>query len=151
VVHVVQDPVARAPQPPAAPGDSLHGSKTILLAEDEEGLRKLTRRLLEDNGYTVLEAGLPETAIEIAYRHAGAIHMLLTDMVLPGMTGRDLASKLAVVRPEMKALFMSGYTGFTPAGLADSEIALLIKPFTRETLLRKMQEALESEVSVEVR
>jgi len=147
----VARPVARAPQPPAAPGDSLHGSKTILLAEDEEGLRKLTRRLLEDNGYTVLEAGLPETAIEIAYRHAGAIHMLLTDMVLPGMTGRDLASKLAVVRPEMKALFMSGYTGFTPAGLADSEIALLIKPFTRETLLRKMQEALESEVSVEVR
>ena len=142
---------ARVPQPSAAPADSLRGSETILLVEDEEALRGLTRTLLEDSGYTVLEAALPEAATEIALRHGGHIHALLTDMVMPGMTGRDLAMKLAPIRPEMKVVYMSGYTGFTHAGLADSEIALLVKPFTRETLLRKMHEALSSEINVEVR
>jgi two-component SAPR family response regulator len=72
-------------------------------------------------------------------------------MVMPGMTGRDLATRLASIRQEMKVVYMSGYTGFTHAGLADSEIALLVKPFTRETLLRKMREALESEMRVEAK
>jgi two-component system cell cycle sensor histidine kinase/response regulator CckA len=139
-------------QPPsAAPTESLRGSETILLVEDEEALRGLTRSLLEDSGYTVLEAELPEAAIEIGLRHGGPIHLLLTDMVMPGMTGRDLATKLVPIRPEMKVVYMSGYTGFTHAGLADSEIALLVKPFTRETLLRKMREALESEMRVEAK
>ncbi len=145
------NPSARPPQPVATPSESLRGSRTILLVEDEESLRRQTRRLLEDNGYTVLEADLPETAMKIAQQYGAVIHILLTDMVMPGMTGRDLAKKLAAIRPEMKAVFMSGYTGFTHAGLADSEIALLIKPFTKEMLLRKMQEALEAEMRVEVK
>jgi CheY-like chemotaxis protein len=122
-----------------------------LLVEDEEALRGLTRSLLEDSGYTVLEAGLPEAAIEIALRHAGPIHLLLSDMVMPGMTGRDLAAALAPIRPETKVVYMSGYTGFTHSGLADSEITLLAKPFTRETLLRKLRGTLDSEIKVEVR
>jgi len=143
--------MARVQQPPAAPADSFHGSETILLVEDEEALRGLTRTLLEASGYTVLEAELPEAAAEIALRHNGQIHALLTDMVMPGMTGKDLAAKLAPLRPEMKVVYMSGYTSFTHAGLADTEIALLVKPFTRETLLRKLRETLESEMKVEAR
>ena len=142
---------ARVQQPPAAPAESLRGSETILLVEDEEALRELARSLLEDSGYTVLEAELPEAATEIALRHDGQIHALLTDMVMPGMTGKDLAAKLAPLRPEMKVVYMSGYTSFTHAGLADSEIALLVKPFTRDTLLRKLRETLESEMKVETR
>jgi len=142
---------ARVQQPPAVPADSLRGSETILLVEDEEALRGLTRTLLEASGYTVLEAELPEAAAEIALRHNGPIHALLTDMVMPGMTGKDLAAKLAPMRPEMKVVYMSGYTSFTHAGLADTEIALLVKPFTREMLLRKVRETLESEMKVEAR
>jgi two-component system cell cycle sensor histidine kinase/response regulator CckA len=142
---------ARVQQPPPAPAESLRGSETILLVEDEEALRGLARSLLEDSGYTVLEAELPEAAIETALQHGGKIHVLLTDLVMPGMTGKDLAAKLAPARPEMKVIFMSGYTSFTHAGLADSEIALLAKPFTREKLLRKLRETLESEVKVEAK
>jgi len=142
---------ARVQQAPAAPAESLRGSQTILLVEDEEALRGLARSLLEDSGYTVLEAELPEAAIETALRHSGKIHALLTDLVMPGMTGKDLAAKLAPTRPEMKVVFMSGYTSFTHAGLADSEIALLAKPFTREKLLRKLRETLESEIKVEAK
>ncbi len=142
---------ARAQQPPAAPAESLRGSETVLLVEDEEALRGLTRSLLEDSGYTVLEADLPEAATEIAQRHSGQIHALLTDMVMPGMTGKDLAAKLAPIRPEMKVVYMSGYTSFTHAGLADTEIALPVKPFTREKLLRKLRETLESEMKVEAK
>jgi len=138
-------------QSPASPVESLRGSETILLVEDEEALRGLTRSLLEERGYTVLEAELPEAASEIARGHRGTIHLLLTDMVMPGMTGRDLAANLAAMRPEMKVLYMSGYTGFTHAGLADPEISLLAKPFTRETLLRKVREALAAQVKVEVK
>jgi PAS domain S-box-containing protein len=138
-------------QPVAVPADSLRGSETILLVEDEEALRELTRSLLEGAGYTVLEASLPEEAIEIARQERGPIQLLLSDMVMPGMTGKDLAAQLTPVRPEMKVVYMSGYTGFTHAGLADSEIALLGKPFTREKLLRKMRETLDSEVKVEVK
>jgi CheY-like chemotaxis protein len=142
---------AREKQPLAAPAESLRGSETILLVEDEEALRGLTRSLLQDNGYTVLEAALPEAAAEIALRHGGQVHLLLTDMVMPGMTGRELAAKLAPIRPEMKVVYMSGYTGFTHAGLADSEIALLVKPFNRVTLLRKMREALQSAMKLEAK
>jgi PAS domain S-box-containing protein len=142
---------AASQQQSLAPADSLRGSETILLVEDEEALRGLTRSLLEDSGYTVLEAELPEAAVEIAEKHRGPIHLLLTDMVMPGMDGRALADCLVPVRPDMRVVYMSGYTGFSHAGLADSEIALLAKPFTREKLLRKLREALESETKVEVK
>ena len=142
---------ARVQQPSAAPAESIRGSETILLVEDEEALRELTRNLLEGSGYTVLEAELPEAAIEIALRYGGKIHVLLTDMVMPGMNGKDLAAKLNPLRPEMKVVYMSGYSSFSHAGLVDSEIALLAKPFTREKLLRKLRETLGSEMNVEAK
>jgi PAS domain S-box-containing protein len=125
-----------------SPVESLRGTETILLVEDAEPLRELTRGLLVDNGYTVLEAGHPEQAFEIARKSNGPIHLLLTDMVMPGMNGRALADKLVSIRPDMRVVFMSGYTPFSHSGLIDSEIILLPKPFTRDTLLRKLHEVL---------
>lgn len=121
---------------------TIRGTETILLVEDEEALRELTRSLLADQGYKVLEAARPERAIEIARKFDGTIHLLLTDMVMPGMNGRVLAETLATVRPEMKVVFMSGYTGFNHAALTDAKITLLSKPFTKDNLLSKLQEVL---------
>jgi PAS domain S-box-containing protein len=143
--------MAQVQPAPGVPGESMRGSETVLLVEDDESLRGLTRSLLEDIGYAVLEAELPEAAIEIATRHGGPIHLLLTDMVMPGMDGRTMAANLALIRPEMKVIYMSGYTGFTHSGLAGSDISLLAKPFTRRTLLRKVQEAIKSETKVEAK
>ena len=140
---------ARVSETPAVPAQSLRGTETVLLVEDDDILRELTRRILEESGYTVLEAGRLVSAIETARSHLGHIHLLLTDMVMPKMTGRDLAAKLAGIRPEMRVVYMSGYTGFTHTGLAGPEIALLVKPFTREALLRKVRETLEMPVRVE--
>jgi two-component system cell cycle sensor histidine kinase/response regulator CckA len=118
------------------------GSETILLVEDEESLRTLTRVMLEQNGYTVLEANGGKEAIELARRHGRHIDLLLTDMVMPGMSGRTVARTLAQVRPEMKVVYMSGYTGFAEHGLPASDEILLPKPITRDTLLRKLREVL---------
>jgi two-component system cell cycle sensor histidine kinase/response regulator CckA len=146
----IQQPV-RVERPAPGLAESLRGSETILLVEDEDALRELTRVLLEGGGYTVLEAERPDKAIEIAVRHGGPIHLMLTDMIMPGMNGRVLATNLAAVRPEMKVIFMSGYTGFTHPGLADSGVIFLAKPFTRDSLLRKLNEVLESEAKVEAK
>jgi two-component system cell cycle sensor histidine kinase/response regulator CckA len=135
-------------KPAAGLAGGLRGAGTILLVEDEDALRELTRDLLEADGYTVLEAERPDQAIEIAVRHSGPIHLMLTDMVMPGMNGRVLAVNLAPVRPKMKVVYMSGYTGFSHLGLADS-VPLLAKPFTRDGLLRKLHEVLNSEVNLE--
>jgi PAS domain S-box-containing protein len=128
----------------SSPGlaESLRGTETILLVEDAEPLRELTRGLLAENGFTVLEAGHPEQAVEIARKHKGPIHLLLTDMVMPGMNGRVLADKLLSIRPDLRVVFMSGYTGFTHSGLIDSELILLPKPFNKDTLLNKLHEVL---------
>jgi PAS domain S-box-containing protein len=122
---------------------SMRGTETILLVEDEESLRELTRSLLSDHGYKVLEAGRPERAVEITRQHAGTIDLLLSDMVMPGMNGRALAEIVGAIRPEIKVVFMSGYTGFTHSALIDSELVLLPKPFTRDNLLTKLHEVLD--------
>ncbi len=121
---------------------TIRGTETILLVEDEEALRELTRSLLDDQGYKVLEAARPERAIEIAKQYKDTIDLLLTDMVMPGMNGKVLADTLASVRPDMKVVFMSGYTGFNHAALTDAKVTLLSKPFTKDNLLSKLQEVL---------
>jgi len=130
---------------------SLRGSATILLVEDEHPLRELTRNLLEGAGYNVLEAERPDKAIEIAVGHHEPIHLMLTDMIMPGMNGLVLAANLAAIRPAMKVVYMSGYTGFTHPGVADSGVTLLTKPFTRESLLRKLHEVLESQAKLQMK
>ena len=140
------DETARGEKPTAGLATSLRGTETILLVEDEEPLRELTRSLLADSGYTVLPAERPNEAIEIARQHQGPIHLLLTDVVMPGMSGLALAEKLAPARPNMKVIYMSGYTGFTHPELFDSDATVLSKPVTRDALLRKVHEVLALDV-----
>jgi len=122
--------------------ESLRGNETVLLVEDEEALRDFTTTVLTQSGYTVLAAERPDKAVEIASQHQGPIHLLLTDVIMPGMNGRALAEKMAAIRPEIRVVYMSGYTGFTHPGLVDSNVILLAKPFTREALLHKVREGL---------
>jgi two-component system cell cycle sensor histidine kinase/response regulator CckA len=120
------------------------GAETILLVEDEEPLRKLALICLKGRGYTVLEAAEASTALQLARAHTGEIHLLLTDVVLPTVSGRELASQLAVQRPGVKILYMSGYTGDLIAqhGVLEPGTLLLEKPFTLHSLLTKVRAAL---------
>ena len=121
-------------------------SETILLVEDEPALRTVTSAMLERGGYFVLEAANAAEAMAVAEEHAGQIDLLLTDVIMPGMNGPALAAKMARARPQIKVLFISGYTGSYVAhrGLIEESSLLLQKPFTPEVLLRKLQEILES-------
>ena len=127
-----------------APG-LCHGTETVLLVEDEESVRTLTRSLLEEGGYTVIEASNGAQALEIVGRFSGPIHLLLTDVVMPGMNGRVLAERMIEVQPEMKVIYISGYTGnFSSHGEFFDPAAILVqKPFSRATLLRKLRDALD--------
>jgi CheY-like chemotaxis protein len=120
---------------------SLRGSETILLVEDDALVRALTRTLLGQAGYQVLEAENAEAALALAARHSAVIHLLLTDVVLPRVGGRQLADQLCAQRPETKVLFRSGYTNdsILRHGVVDSAVELLQKPFTRVSLLRRIR------------
>jgi PAS domain S-box-containing protein len=133
---------ARHEKPNVNADGAAGGTETILLVEDEDALRDLTRDLLRGGGYRVLEAGSPEKAIETARHYRGPIHLLLTDVVMPRMSGPRLAQTLAAIRPEMKVVYMTGYMGFRQSHLPEPDAILLAKPFKREALLRKLREAL---------
>ena len=113
---------------------------TILVVDDDDSVRRVTERLLRTSGFTVLTATSGADALVVANTHRGTIDMLLTDIVMPGMSGRDLARELGVLRPAMKVLFMSGYHQHSP--LADSQF--LTKPFHRGELLEKVRAMLAS-------
>src|SRR6266404_8375560 len=115
------------------------GHETILLVEDEENLRRLARQYLENQGYNVIDAPDGSTAIQISQAHKGPIHLLLTDVIMPGMNGRELANKVSPTRPEMRVLYMSGYTEnhIGHNGTLDEGITLLQKPFTLPALKAK--------------
>jgi PAS domain S-box-containing protein len=117
---------------------------TIHLAEDEDEVRALLRDVLETHGHTVLEANGPPQGIEVAAAYQGRIDLLLTDVVMPGGTGRDLAREIVARRPETKVLYMSGYpdAGGSPQGVLEPGVPFLSKPFTRDVLLAKIQELL---------
>jgi CheY-like chemotaxis protein len=125
------------------------GSETILVVEDEVALRELTCVLLQDAGYTVLEASEVEDAISTAKDSHRKIDLLLTDVVMPRLDGRELANQLLALRPDMKILFMSGYTDdvIVHREALTKGAKLVQKPFTKATLLRKVREALESKVA----
>ena len=122
----------------------LRGTETVLLAEDDETLRNLTTAILRRLGYTVLAAATPESARALARNYAGPIHLLLTDVVMPGSSGRDLARDLAKSRPQTKVLFVSGYTGeaMIQHGLTEPGLNYLQKPYTPGVLAAKVREVL---------
>jgi two-component system, cell cycle sensor histidine kinase and response regulator CckA len=139
----VQEPADTIPEE-KIPVKLACGTRTILLVEDEPSLRKLARTILREAGYTVLEASDAIQAMEIAKETSSAIDLLLTDVVMPGMSGRALADELSPLRPEMRVLYMSGYTDGAIAdhGVLESGISVLHKPFTRDELMRRVEEVL---------
>ena len=122
------------------------GTETVLLVEDHDGLRALVRKVLGRYGYTVLEAANGDEALQICERHQGAIHLLLTDVVMPGMSGPGLADRLAPLHPAMKALYTSGYTddAIVRHGVLAAGTAFLQKPYTIEALARKVRDVLDA-------
>jgi two-component system cell cycle sensor histidine kinase/response regulator CckA len=117
---------------------------TILLAEDEEGVRELAQEILEDSGYQVLAAGSGVEAVRIAESHPGPIHLLLTDVVMPGMSGPDVARSVRALHPELAILYMSGYGGgaMTERGALYPDAGVLAKPFSPDVLTRTVRDAL---------
>jgi CheY-like chemotaxis protein len=121
------------------------GSETILLVEDEDSIRSLVLGILRGRGYTVLEAGRPHEALEISKKFEGHIHLLFTDVVMPQMSGREVAAQIGAARPKTKVLYMSGYTDHAIAhhGVLNPGVPFLQKPFTPDALTQKVREVLD--------
>jgi two-component system cell cycle sensor histidine kinase/response regulator CckA len=148
--------VGQVPEPrvsrPSSGAANMDGTETVLLAEDEAAVRAVARQSLERHGYTVLEAPSGEAALDLAQRYSGRIHLLLTDVVMPGMGGRALALRLAALRPELRTIYMSGYTdeAITRHGVLDPGVAYVQKPFSPDALVRKVREVLDEEDAQDV-
>ncbi|MDP9337700.1 MAG: PAS domain S-box protein [Acidobacteriota bacterium] len=129
---------------PPVSWEAPRGSGTILLAEDEQEVREVAREFLESGGYTVLEARDGADALRLAGQHSGAIDLLVTDMVMPGISGQELATLIVEKRPGLQVIFMSGYSEYAAveAAQSDAAIKLLTKPFSRALILRAVQEIL---------
>jgi CheY-like chemotaxis protein len=141
-------PRVDAPVETAVSSEDRHvpgGTETILVVEDSESLRELACEILGENGYEVLEARSGAAAVECARRHPGRIDVVLTDVVMPGMSGRELGEKLAEERPALKVIFMSGYTdeAVVRHGVLAEGTAFIQKPFQLVTLLSKVREVLD--------
>jgi len=125
--------------------EPLPGWETVLVVEDQQSVRGFVQSLLKLNGYHVLEAADGIEALRICRQHPGEIQLLVTDVVMPGMSGRELAEQLAVEQPSIKVLYMSGYTDDTVvhAGVAQAGMAFLQKPFSPTTFTHKVREVLD--------
>ena len=141
-VRDTPDAARRGPAP-AAP---LGGSETVLLVEDDEMVRNLTSRALTNRGYSVLVAPNGAEALRQLESHRGALQLLVTDVVMPGMNGREVARRVAALRPQVKVLYLSGYTddAIVRHGMLEPGIAFLQKPFTPDGLARKVREVLDA-------
>jgi CheY-like chemotaxis protein len=128
------------------PPAELTGTETILLVEDEQSVRMVARRVLERRGYTVLAPESPDEAVSICEIHAGTIDLLLTDVVMPGVDGAQLAARLSALRPGLKILYMSGYTDGSIASyqVLEHSSSFVQKPFSSEVLLRSVRALLDA-------
>ena len=141
----VEELAERASPAAQAPARAARGTETVLVVEDEAPVRSVARQVLERHGYRVLEAPSAEAALDIVTRYSGTIHLLLTDVVMPGLNGRELAGRLAGLRPDAKVIFMSGYTddAVTRHGVLEPGSAYVQKPFTPDAIARKVREVLD--------
>ena len=132
--------------------DAFHGQETVLLVEDEEMVRNLTREILVMNGYQVLTASNGEEACKVCESYTDKIHLMITDVVMPQMSGRELCERVSKQRPEMAILYMSGYTddAIVRHGVLDDGMPFLQKPFTPDSFARKVRELLEQPYEVHV-
>jgi two-component system, cell cycle sensor histidine kinase and response regulator CckA len=142
---LIQDDAAQPRRSPE-PEEFLKGSQTILLAEEEEMVRHLVRDVLKKYGYEVLEVSNGEAALFVCEHHKGPIHLLVTDTLMPELSGRELENRLGQLRPELKVLVMSGYTGnhSLENDPIDADLPFLQKPFTTQALVRKVREVLQA-------
>ena len=140
----VEEEIVDAEPPKVAPVTT-RGSETILVVEDEEIVRSLIQNILEAQGYAVLEAHHGLEALQICERRGDDIQLILTDVVMPQMSGPDLAKRIAILRPGIKVLYMSGYTenALAHLGVADVDGACLQKPFTLDSLTRRVRQVLD--------
>jgi len=144
----IDQPVSRT-MDPQVEVDTLRGSETVLVVEDEEAVRKLVDQTLRKYGYEVLEATNGTEALQICGTHPTPIRLMITDVVMPGMSGRELAARLREHHPEVRVLYMSGYTddAVVRHGLLDASMFFLQKPFTPGMLVRKARETLDQGLS----
>jgi len=149
-VQSVADAVVELPKPSVPVPD---GHETILLVEDEDGVRSLARTVLQESGYTVLEASGGEQAVDLCKQHADKIHLLVSDVVMPRLSGSALLKQLVPLHPEMRVMFMSGYSdsALVTRGITSGEVECLLKPFTPDALRRKVRELLDRPRFVERR
>jgi PAS domain S-box-containing protein len=139
----VDEPAASIPEV-HIPSSLARGTETVLLAEDEQDVREVAREFLESAGYVVLEAADGDAALEISATHSGAIDLLITDMVMPGISGQELARKMRSLRDGIRVIYMSGYSEHAAgeAAKCDAAAAVLTKPFSRAVLLRTVRDIL---------
>jgi CheY-like chemotaxis protein len=138
--------VAEPGRPALEAGPAPGGTETILVVEDDEMIRSLIRDILESTGYRVLVADDPDQGMKLIGEQQDEIHLLLTDLILPGMSGRELVDRVTKEKPEMRVLFMSGYSDEAVArhGILEPGLAFLQKPFSRDGLVRKVRDVLDS-------
>jgi len=148
-IYIPRDASSRSGQATEEEGNVAQlarGQETILLVEDEPGILNITSQMLETQGYTVLKANTPGEAIQLVSSHGGIIHLLMTDVIMPEMNGSDLAKSILPSYPQMKRLFMSGYTADVIAhhGVLDEGVHFIQKPFSLSAMAAKVREVLDS-------
>jgi two-component system, cell cycle sensor histidine kinase and response regulator CckA len=134
---------------PRRPDAELRGTETVLIAEDEQLVRELTRTVLETHGYNVIEAANGGAALLLLENYPETIDLLLTDVVMPEISGRELADRAKAIRPETRILFMSGYTdnSIVHRGVIDEGMQFIQKPFSTENLATKVREVLDDQAA----
>lgn len=133
-------------EPAAVPADPLHGTETVLVIENDQSVREVITDVLALHGYRVLEAADGDEALRLSERHPDDIHLLIVDVVMPGMTGEALVRRIAATRPGVRTLYVSGYTDdlVRQHGVIAAGRDFLQKPFTVDSLARKVREVLDA-------
>jgi two-component system cell cycle sensor histidine kinase/response regulator CckA len=147
--HDTSIQIVRQTRTSSTGADRIRDSETILLVEDEPAILDITTMMLEQLGYQVLTAATPNKALQVATECTGSIDLLITDVIMPGMNGRELAQRMQAIQPQIKCLFMSGYAAevIAPEGVLEEGVAFIHKPFSMKRLAASVRQALERDAS----